>query len=1076
MNGMIKWMAEHPVAANLTIIFLAIAGVFSAVSLPQQIFPTFTLDQVQVSVAYPGASPGEIEQSIIRPIEDQLSAIDGIDEITATASEGNGALSLSLKLGVDVTEKLDEVKAEVDRISVFPEDAEEPVVVQASNRAKIMEVVIHGRASERFLKEEAERLKAELAGLPSVSYIEVANTRDYEISIEVDRDKLNAYEITIQQLAGIVGSNSLELPGGTVDTDTISIPLRTLGRNYTKADFEAIVIRTDPSGAKVRLKDIATVTDGFENNELSASFSGNPSASVNVFRVGDEKLLDIVDEVKAHLSESFEPSLPSNVDATVWINDADSLRDRLELLLDNAIIGLLLVAVCLALFLDFRLAVWSVVGIGVSFVATFIIMRTSGMSINQISLFGFILAIGIVVDNAIVVGENIFKNGEAGKKPLHAAVAGAQRVAVPVVFSAITTVVAFTPLLQLPGTLGKFLGDIPTVVIIVLLLSLAQALFILPRNLSKLDVSPSYRPNIVLRGINVLRRQVDKGLNWFINNPLDALLQFATRRYLIPIAGIIAAMMLTVGLLVHGYVKFTFFPTIESELVTADIEMSAGTAFETTQAVADFLNETAYLAGEDVAEEFGLSPEEVVTNISTVVGLRTSGGGPSAGSSRASSTLASVVVGLPLAEERVFSTRDFEAAWRERTGTVPGVKKMTLSAILVGAGDPIAIELSLPDGRDITPVLEDVRTGLAGINGVFDIRDDLTAGRLEYKLSLKDDAAVYGLQLNDLALQMRNGFFGVEATRVQRGRDDVRVMVRLPQDQRDSIFDLLATKIRTPNGDLIPLSAVADITEGLSPTQISRRDGRTINTVTADVDSAIITGQEANRFIRTEILPPLAEKYPGLNVGFGGEQRQQGDAQSALSSALGFALFVIFALLALVFRSYVQPIVVMVAIPLGLIGAVAGHLIMGIQITLLSIFGIIGLAGVVINNSLVMIDLFNEYLAKGMDTRAAVIRGTKDRFRPILLTSVTTFLGVFPLIMETSLQAQFLIPLAVSIGFGVLFGTVIIIFAIPAVFIAQAKLFRSFKHPETSSNAVANDGEAEKDQTPLAFEYRAAGE
>lgn len=1073
MNGMIKWMAEHPIAANLTIIFLLVAGLFSAVSLPQQIFPEFTLDQIQTTVVYTGASPGEIEQSIIRPIEDQLSAIDGVDEMTATASEGVGTVSLSLKLGVNVSEKLDEVKAEIDRIAVFPQDAEEPSVVQASNRAKVMEIVIHGPASEQFLKEEAERLKSGLAQLPSASYIEVANTRDYEISIEVDRDKLNAYQLTIQQVAAIVGSNSLELPGGSVETDTISIPLRTLGRNFTKADFEEIVVRTSPSGAKVRLSDIATIIDGFEASDLSASFSGNPSASVNVFRVGDEKLLDIVDDVKAFLADSYEPSLPSGVDVTLWINDADSLQDRLDLLIDNAIIGLLLVAICLALFLDFRLAVWSVVGIGVSFIATFVIMRLSGMSINQISLFGFILAIGIVVDNAIVVGENIFKNGEAGAKPMKAAVAGAQRVAIPVVFSALTTVVAFTPLLQLPGTLGKFLGDIPTVVIIVLMLSLAQSLLILPRNLSKLDVSPTYRPNIVLRGINVVRRQVDRGLNWFINKPLNAILLFSTRRYLIPIAGVIAAMMLTVGLLAHGYVKFSFFPSIESELVTADIEMTAGTSFANTQKVAAYLNETAYLAARDVADDFNLTLDEVVVDISTLVGVRSASGGPNASSSRSSATLGAVVVGLPKAEGRAFTTGDFEAAWRDRTGTVPGVKKLTLSAILVGAGDPIALELSLPDGQDVRPVLDDVRMQLASISGVFDIRDDLSAGRLEYKLSLKDDATVYGLQLNDLATQMRNGFFGVEATRVQRGRDDVRVFVRLPEDQRDSVSDLLATKIRTPAGDLIPLSTVAEITEGLSPTQILRRGGRTINTVTADVDSSVITGQEANNFIRDEILPPLMENYPGLAIAFGGEQRQQGDAQAALGSALGFALFIIFALLALVFRSYVQPIVVMVAIPLGLIGAVAGHLIMGLQITLLSIFGIIGLAGVVINNSLVMIDLFNEYLAKGIDTRAAVIQGTKDRFRPILLTSMTTFLGVFPLIMETSLQAQFLIPLAVSIGFGVLFGTVIIIFAIPAVFIAQAKLFRSFKNEDDQvEKDIVDDGLA----PVLPLQFREAGE
>lgn len=1045
MNGVIKWMTEHPVAANLTMILAVAIGLVCAVALPQKTFPDFSLDRIQVSVVYTGASPTEVEQSLIRPIEDQLSSIDGIDEITATASEGRATVTISLLLGEDVGSKLDEVQSEVERIDVFPEDAEEPVVVEVSNRQRVLEIAVHGAASEAVLKEQADRLKDELTRLDSVSFVEVANTRDYEISIEVRRDTLDAYGLTLRQVADIVAANSLELPAGSIDTDTLSIPLRTLGRNYVRSDFEEIVILTGDTGAQVRLGDFATVVDGFEDRDLSTRFNGQPSATVNVFRVGDEQVLAIVDEVADYIATAFEPSLPAGIDVTVWQNDAEELRNRLDLLLDNAFLGLILVVLCLAVFLDIRLAFWSAIGIGIAFVAAFGVMTLLDMSINMISLFAFILAIGIVVDNAIVVGENIYKNAERGEAPLQAAVKGTQRIAVPVIFSALTTVVAFTPLFQLPGTLGKFLSDIPTVVIIVLMLSLLQSLVILPRHLSHLRVGDTGRPNILLRSLNALRRRVDGGLKWFIQGPLDRGLRFAVRRYLVPMAGAAALLILSVGLVASGHVRFNFFPSIDGKFVTADLEMNDGTTFDRTRDVAEILREAAVRAGEVIQATLPADAPAVIQGINVVIGQGTAPGGPDGGQAKAGANRANVVVRLVDPELRSFPTQDFERAWRAEVGQISGVKKLTLNSFLINAGDPIALELSLPEGQDIRPVVEDLRGVLFGISGVFDIRDDRSAGSLEYTLSLKDEARVFGLDLDDLALQTRNAFFGAEATRVQRGQDDVRVFVRLPEDERDSIADFLDTRIRTPAGDLIPLGTVAEIAEGRSPTEILRRDGRTITTVTANVDSAVITGQEANAYLRAEVLPQLIERYDGLIVEFGGEQRQQGDAGSALGTAFGLALLLIFALLALAFRSYVQPIVVMVAIPLGLIGAIAGHLIMGLPLTLLSIFGIIGLSGVVINNSLVMIDLFNEYLDKGYDTATAVVEGTKDRFRPILLTSLTTFLGVFPLIMETSLQAQFLIPLAVSVGFGVLFGTAIIILTVPSVFVAQAKLFRTFR-------------------------------
>jgi multidrug efflux pump subunit AcrB len=1046
MNSIIRWLTEHPLAVNLTALLVVVLGTLTAIQLPQKTFPEFALDVVSISVSYPGASAAEIEDSIVRPIEEQLSGIEGIDTLTASISEGRGGLSVSFLAGDDPQLKLDEVKTAVERITVFPEDANDPVVVLASNSARVMEIVIHGDVSERILKEQAERLRDELLLLDEISFAEVGNVRDYEIRIEIDRDTLRAYGLTLDEVARVVRENSLELPGGAIETETISIPLRTAGRNLTQSDFENIVIRAGDDGSTVLLRDVATVVDGFEDTSLSATYEGERAVSVNVFRVGNEQVLGIVAEATAYLDETFRPSLPNGIDVAVWQNEAESLQSRLDLLLENAIVGLLLVVLCLALFLDLRLALWSAVGIGISFAAAFIVMGLLDMSINQISLFGFILAVGIVVDNAIVVSEQVYTNGRKGMTPVEAAVKAAQRVAIPVIFSTLTTVVAFWPLLQLPGTLGKFLADIPTVVIIVLTLSLFQALLMLPRNLAAHDFSAAHRPNIVLRTANLVRGVVDSGMQWFIRVPLDAVLRLTTRGFaiLVPLAGAVALIVMSFGMLAFGYVRFEFFPSIEADRVTASIEMTDGTSFALTEAVAETVRRAALVAGDDVQASLPADAPPVIVGVNVVVGQGTGGGGPEGGAAAQGTTLANVVVRLTDPEQRDWPSSAFETAWREAIGDIAGVNQLTVSAELIGAGDPVAVELSLPDGQDIAPVVAELRTALAAIPGVFGLRDDNSAGQLEYKLFMKDEARVYGLTLQDIAQQTRSGFFGIEATSVQRGADNVAVVVRFPKDERNSLSDLLDMRIATPAGDLIPLGNVARIEEAIAPTQILRRDGRQITTVTGDLDTAVATSGQVNAVINADILPGLVAKHPGLIVTIGGEQREQDDAQAALGLALGIARFVIYGLLALVFRSYIQPVVVMFAIPLGLVGAVAGHYIIGIPLTILSIFGIIGLAGVVINNSLVMVDVYNEHIANGIAVRDAIIRGTKERFRPIFLTSLTTFLGVYPLTMETSLQAQFLIPLAVSIGYGVLFGTVLIILCVPALFMLQYYLMRTF--------------------------------
>ncbi|MGV8952576.1 MAG: efflux RND transporter permease subunit, partial [Cypionkella sp.] len=742
MNGIIRWLAEHPLAVNLSALLVLGLGALTALQLPQKSFPEFTLDVVSISTSYPGASAAEIQDSIVRPIEDRLSGIEGIDSITASISEGRGGIAVSFLAGDDRQEKLDEVRTAVEGITTFPDDANDPIIVLANNSTRVLELVVHGDVSESVLKREAERLRDELTLLDQVSLAEVGNVRDYEIRIEIDRDTLWAFGLTLDDVARVVRENSLALPGGSIETDSISIPIRTAGRNLTQSDFESIVIRAGENGGKVLLRDIAAVVDGFEDTALAASFGGERAVSVNVFRVGNEQILGTVAEAKTYLDATFRPGLPEGINVTILQDEAESLKSRLDLLLENAVIGLTLVVLCLALFLDLRLAIWSAVGIGISFAATFIVMGLLDVSINQISLFGFILAVGIVVDNAIVVSEQVYTYGRSGMTPLEAAVKATQRVAVPVIFSTLTTLVAFWPLLQLPGTLGKFLGDIPIIVIMVLSLSMLQALLMLPRNLSRHDFSETHRPNIVLRAANLVRRVVDGAMQWFIRVPLDAILRLTTRglAILVPIAAAVGLIVLSVGLLAFGYVRFEFFPSIESDRVTASIEMTDGTAFALTEAVADTIRRAAVAAGEEVQASLPASAPPVIVGVNVVVGRGTGGGGPAGGSAASAPTLANVVVRLTNPEQRDWPSSIFETAWRNAIGDIAGVNQLTISAELIGAGDPVAVELSLPGDRDIAPVVSDLRERLSSLPGVFGLRDVNASGRLEYKLVLKPEA------------------------------------------------------------------------------------------------------------------------------------------------------------------------------------------------------------------------------------------------------------------------------------------------------------------------------------------------
>ena len=1034
-RGPVAFMARNRVAANLLMVFLVAAGLFSLRGIVQEVFPEFSLDQVNISVLYPGATPEEVEESILRKIEEQVQSVEGVKRITATAAEGQGTVVVELKLGTDVSQALDDLKAEVDQISTFPASAERPEVRELTNRQSVMRLAIHGEVSERVVKEVAYRVEDALSALPEVSFVETSGIRLYEISIEVSEERLQAYGLTLPEVAGRIRAGSLDLSGGTIETADEQVRIRTMGQSYSQQEFEQIVVISRPDGTVIRLGDIATVVDGFEDADLITRFNGNRSALVEVFRTSDEKVLEIVEAVQAHLDAEILHTLPAGVSLDVWANEAEILQDRLSLLLRNAFLGLMLVLVALTLFLEIRLAFWTAVGIGISFVGTLAVMLLLGVSINVLSLFGFILAVGIVVDDAIMVGENIYAEREKGTPAAEAAIRGAKRITGPVIFAVLTSIVAFSPLLVVPGTIGNILSAIPVIVIAVLVLSLVESLLILPHHLSHLPPPHQKATSAPGRALQRVQERVDGGLRAFIEGPLDRALRFATASPGVIVSGGVALIILSVAMVPAGLLKVQFFPAVEGDNVVVTLEMPEGTPASRTLEVADHIRMAGERATARLEEERPEGSLPLVEGIYQVVGQRPAGGGPGGGGGggRPQGNVAGIDFKLLGAEDRDVSSQRFEQVWREEVGPLPEARALTFTSSLIGFGSAVQAELSHPDPEVLTRIGAELTEELRRFSGVFDVQTDQDQGLREIQLRLKPEARTLGLTLEDLARQVRAAFFGEEALRVQRGREDLRVYVRLPEEQRNTIADVERYRIRTPDGGVIPLGQLAEVSFGSSPTTIRRQDGRRVLTVTGEVDPSVVTGQEVNLALSGEILPELRGRFPELVYSFGGEQEEQQESFGSLGTNFLLALLVMYALLAIPFGSYVQPLIIMVAIPFGVIGAVIGHLILGLPVGLLSLFGIIGLSGVVVNDSLVMIDFINEERGKGTPAREAIVIGAKKRFRPILLTSLTTFLGMAPLVFERSLQAQFLIPMAASLGFGILFATAILMVLVPAL-------------------------------------------
>ncbi len=1052
MNRAVAWFATNHVAANLLMALLVAGGLLTLPQVKQEVFPEIALPVVSVSVSYPGASPAEVEEAVCVRIEEALQGLQGIKRLHSNANEGGGSVSVELMAGEDARLRLDQIRSRVDGIETFPEEVKRPVVTQADLRFQVLDVAVSGDVDERTLKQLGQQARDEIAALPGVTDVELAATRPYEITIEVSEESLRRHGLSMSQIAAAVQRSSLDLPGGSIKTESGEILIRTLGQARSASDFERVVLVSRADGTRLTLGDVGRVIDGFEESDELTLFDGRPAVIVQVFRVGRQSALEISETVKQYLAER-EASLPEGVRFTVAQDDARFLRDRLDTLLNNGWTGFVLVFGVLALFLRVRLAMWVSLGVPLSFLGAIWLLPTFDVSINLISLMAFIIVLGIVVDDAIIVGENAYTEQERSQNPLRGAIQGAQGVSTPVVFGVLTTIAAFAPMLFVPGPMGRVARVIPLVVCLCLVFSLLESLFVLPAHLGHAGggIRDSARTRVA-RLWRHFQDRISDGLQRLTEEHYRPLLERAlAARYTTAAIGI-AMLWITLGLLGGGWIQMVFQPEVESDVSVAYVHMPLGTPTELTAAAVAQVADGARRVAEEIDAERDLERDgSIFAHFSTSVGRqpyrKKQASGPSsfAAANARGSHLGEVQVEVVSSDKREISVAELTRRWRERTGEIVGAEEISFTASLIAAASPIQIELSGAELDELRSAAAFVAERLAGYDGVLDIRDSFRSGKQELELELLPSAEALGLHVEDLGTQVRQAFYGQEVQRVQRGRDEVKVVVRYPLAERRSLADLENMRIRTADGSAVPFSSVARATLGEGFASVRRVDRQRVVAVTADVDNAITNAGVVLADMQKSDLQELRSLFPGVRISIEGEQREQREFLSSLGRGWAIALLVIYALLAIPLRSYAQPFIIMSAIPFGLVGAVWGHVMMGLSFSMMSLVGLVALSGVVVNDSLVLVDYVNRRRAEGADLHEAVVSAGIARLRAILLTSATTFAGLTPLLLETSVQAKLLIPMAVSLAFGVVFATVITLLLVPATYLILDDVIRALR-------------------------------
>lgn len=1008
-KGAIAFMACNSIITNLLMFILIGGGIWTMFNIQKEVFPQFQLDFVEVSVTYPGAAPTEVEQGILLPVEEAIRGVQGIKEVTSTASEGSGNISVELVAGANRMKAFQDIDQAVSRIQTFPDDIEQPQVTLVDQRRDVMEIGLFGNVDVWTLRILAERLRNRLLSNDEITQVEIGNVPDFVTHVEIPENRLREYNLTLGQVADIIRASSEDVPAGAIETEAGEILLRMEERKLWAEEFGNIDIISSESGATVKLVDIAEITDGFEESGFHGQFNQQNTVDLEIFRIGDQSPLEIEEIVKEILAD-YEKSLPPGVSVRIDSNTAEDYRERLSLLTENGLMAIVIVMVILGLFLEYRLAFWVMMGMIISFIGAMVFLPIVDISINMISMFGFLIVLGIVVDDAIVVGENIYEYRQKGYGYMDAAILGAKDVSKPVIFSILTTIMAFMPLLFIPGETGKYWWPLPVVVIVMLIVSLFEALFILPSHVAH---KPKKNSSRVVRKLESWQKAIADAFDRFIQHSYRPFLDLCLRNRYITLSGALALLLLVGGFGYSDHMGMIMMPEVAADEIEAAVRLPVGTTTDQAAKVANDLSD----ATQRMFEEHNLY--EVAEGIKTNVRGK---------------NFVDVEVVMKPPDERDMTAKELIALWRNEIGDIAGVDQITFEAERGpgGARQDISIDLSHTDIN----VLERASQAFVERVGTFeqtrDISDNYNMGKVQLGFELLPEGRSLGLTPSYVGQQVRDAFYGALAIRQLRGINETEVRVKLPREERKDINNLEDFIIRTPDNTAVPLLNVVKVTEGETFTNINRRDGRRVVNVGMDVEPANAQTRVLNS-LNQEVLPQLRADFPGITWTYEGSQAEMRESTKALWSGFIIAMLIIFSLLAVALNSYTQPLIVMLAIPFGIVGAVTGHILLGYDLSLVSVMGIIALSGVVVNDSLIMIDYANRHRGN-LSAYDAIHEAGIRRFRPIVLTTLTTFGGLTPIILETSSQAYQLIPMAISLGFGIVFATSIILLIVPCLY------------------------------------------
>ncbi|WP_238718870.1 efflux RND transporter permease subunit [Pelagihabitans pacificus] len=1014
-EGAIAYMARNSIATNLLMLILLGGGIFTMFTIQKEVFPEFQLDFVEVSVVYPGASPAEVEQGILQPVEEAVRAVNGIKEVVSEANEGSGQVTIELVAGTERMKAFQDIDQAINRIQTFPDDIERPQVALQNRQRDVLQIGLFGKADIWTLRQLAERLRTILLNNPKITQVELGNVPEYETRIEIPRLTLQKYNLTLGQVADIIEQSSSDVPAGAVQTQSGEILLRMQERKQWADEYGNITIITSQDGAKVALKDIARITDGFEEVGFHGQFNQQNYVELRIFRIGDQSPLEIAEAVQAILDD-FQ--LPPGIQYRTDSNRAEDYRERLSLLTENGVLAIIIVLIILTLFLEYRLAFWVMMGMTVSFVGGMILLPLIGISVNMISMFGFLVVLGIVVDDAIVVGENVYEYRQKGMSPMQAAIAGTKDVSLPVIFSIVTTIIAFVPLLFMPGETGKFWQPLPAVVIVILAVSLLEALFILPSHLAHLKEEKKKRKWLVL--LERWQRSFAQGFNNFVEQRYRPVLDKCLQYRYITLSAAVALLLIVGGYGYSGHMGMIVMPEVAADEIECGVRLPVGTTPDQAAKVANAISN----ATQRMFEEHNLY--EVAEGIKTNV--------------RGQNFIDVEIVMLP-PDQRDITAGEVIALWRDNIGDIEGVDQITFEAERGpgGARQAISIDLSHSDIDVLERASAAFVQRMKAFSNTRDVTDNYNKGKMQYDFKLLPQGRNLGLTSDAVGRQVRDGFFGALAMRQLRGMNEIEVRVKLPLEERKDIKNLEDFLIRTPDGIEVPLMEVVEVQQREAFSSINRRDGRRVVNVGMDVEPANSVGRVLET-VQEETLPQLRADFPGITWTFEGSQADMRESTNTLRAGFSIAMLLIYALLAIAFSSYTQPLIVMTAIPFGIVGAVIGHILLGYDLSLVSLMGVIALSGVVVNDSLIMIDYANKRRKEGHSIYEAIHEAGLRRFRPIVLTTMTTFGGLAPIILETSSQAFYLIPMAISLGFGIVFATAIILVIVPCLYLSLEDL------------------------------------